>query len=96
MRLLGERLKISRIAAVPQAHRRLRLILNLLAQPDSDTLSVNDTTDREAAPELLQFSRAFPVSYREYGRRTPSRVRSGCQNWTLQTRTNTALLNRRR
>ena len=29
-------------------------------QPDSDTPSVNDTTDREAAPELLQFGWAFP------------------------------------
>ena len=60
MRLFGEKLKLSRIAAVPQAHRRPRLILNLLAQPDSNTLSVNETTDREAAPESLQFGRAFP------------------------------------
>ena len=60
MRLFRERLKLSRIAAVPQAHRRPRLILNLSAQPDSNTLSVNETTDREAAPESLQFGRAFP------------------------------------
>ena len=60
MRLFGEKLKLSRIAAVPQAHRRLRLILNLLPQPDSNTLSVNETTDREAAPESRQFGRAFP------------------------------------
>ena len=53
IRLFGERLKLSYIAAVPKAHRRLRLILNLLAQPDSDTPSVNDTTNREAAPEPL-------------------------------------------
>ena len=45
---------------MPQAHRRPRLILNLSAQPDSNTLSVNETTDREAAPESLQFGRAFP------------------------------------
>ena len=45
---------------MPQAHRRPCLILNLLAQPDSNTLSVNETTDREAALELLQFGRAFP------------------------------------
>ena len=80
MRLFGERRKLSHITAVPQAHRRLRLILNLSAQPDLDTLSVNETTDREAALESLQFGRAFPVSYRRYGRRTRSRVRSGCQN----------------
>ena len=60
MRLFGEKLKLSRIAAVPQVHRRPRLILNLSAQPDSNTLSVNETTDREAAPESLQFGRASP------------------------------------
>ena len=49
IQMFGERLKISCIAAVPQAHRRLHLILNLLAQMDSDTPSVNETTDREAA-----------------------------------------------
>ena len=60
IRLFGEKLKLSRILAVPQEHRRPRLILNLLAQPDSDTPSFNETTDREAAPESLQFGRAFP------------------------------------
>ena len=60
VQVFGERLKMSRIAAVPQAHLRLRLILNLSAQPDSDTPSVNDTTDREVVPESLQFGRAFP------------------------------------
>ena len=57
--LLGERLKLSHIGEVKQAHRRLRLILNLSAQPDSDTPSVNETTNREAAPESLQFGWAF-------------------------------------
>ena len=55
-----ERLNLSRIAAVPQAHHRPRLILNLPAQPDSDTPSVNEPTNLEAAPELLQFGLAFP------------------------------------
>ena len=36
-RLFGERLKLFYIVAVPQENRRLRLILNLSAQPDSDT-----------------------------------------------------------
>ena len=58
--MFGERLNLSRILAVPQAHRRRHLILNLLAQPDSDAPSVNDTTDREAEPEFLQFGWAFP------------------------------------
>ena len=96
MRLFGKKLKLSRIAAVPQAHRCPRLILNLSAQRDSNTLSVNETTDREAAPESLQFGRASPAYCRRYGRRTLSRVRSGCKNWTLQTRTTAAPLNRRR
>ena len=60
MRLFGEKLKLSRIAAVPQAYRHSRLILNLSAQPNSNTLSVNETTDREATPELLKFGRASP------------------------------------
>ena len=45
---------------MPQSHRRPRLVLNLSAQPESDTPSVNETTDREAAPELLQLGRSFP------------------------------------
>ena len=60
MRQCGEKLKLYCIATVPQAYRHPRLILNLLAQPDSNTLSVNETTDREAALESLQFGRSFP------------------------------------
>ena len=60
IRLFGEKLKLSHISVVPQAHYRPRLILNLLAQLDSDTPIVNKTTGREAAPELLKFGRAFP------------------------------------
>ena len=60
IRLFGERLKISLIAVVTQAHLRLGLILNLLAQQDSGTPIVNETTNREAALELLQFGRASP------------------------------------
>ena len=44
---------------MPQAHRCRCLILNLLEQPEFDTHSVNYTTDREAALELLQLERAF-------------------------------------
>ena len=49
IKMFGENLNLSRIAAVPQAHRHLRLIFNLLAQLESDTPSVNATTYREAA-----------------------------------------------
>ena len=60
IRLFREWLKFSRIMSMPQAHRRPRLILNISAQLDSDMLNINKTTDREAAPELLQFSKSSP------------------------------------
>ena len=59
VRIFGKNLKLSRIAAVPQEHRRPRLILNLLAQPNKGMQSVNDTTVREIAPESMQFGCAF-------------------------------------
>ena len=59
--IFRENLKLSRIAAMPQAHRRACLILNPSAQPDLDTPIVNETTNREAAPESLQFGRACPL-----------------------------------
>ena len=60
IRLFGEKLKLSRIAAVPLAHRHLRLILNLSAHPDANTPSINESTNREAGPESLQFGRSSP------------------------------------
>ena len=60
IRLFGERLKLSCIAGVPQAHRRPRLVFNLSAQTDSEIPSTNETTDKEAAPKSLQFGWAFP------------------------------------
>ena len=59
MQLFGRRLNLSRIVAVPQSHRRPCLVLNLSMQPYSDTIGVNETTNREAAPDLLQFGWAF-------------------------------------
>ena len=55
LRVLVEKLKISRIAVLPHSHRQQRLILNLSAQPDRVTSSVNDTTDKDIAPESMQF-----------------------------------------
>ena len=55
-----EKLKLSRIAAVPQEHWHPRLILNLSARPDKDMPSSNYTTNREAALELLQFGGGLP------------------------------------
>ena len=60
VKLFGEKLKLSHIAAVPRSQLQPRLILNLLAPPDKDTPSVKDTTDREIAPESMKFGRAFP------------------------------------
>ena len=59
IRLFGERLNLSRITAVPQAHCRPCLTLNLSANSDSYTPIVNKTTDREAAPESMQSGRVF-------------------------------------
>ena len=58
--MFGEKLKLSRIAEIPQAQHWPLLILNLSAAPDKETPSVNNTTDREIAPESMQFGRAFP------------------------------------
>ena len=59
VRLFGEKLKLSLIAEVPQSHCRPRLILGFLVKTDKGTPSVNNITNREAAPESLQFGRAF-------------------------------------
>ena len=56
--LFGDNLKLPQIAVVSQEHRQLRLILNLSAQPDEVTSSVNETTSRESAPESMQFGSA--------------------------------------
>ena len=58
--MFGKRLKLCRIVAVLQAQRRPRLILNLSAAPDKETPIVNNTTDREIAPESMHFGRSFP------------------------------------
>ena len=47
VRVFGKKLKLSCIAAAPQAQRCPHLILNLLAQPDKENSSVNNTRDRE-------------------------------------------------
>ena len=57
--VFGEMLKISRTTVVPHAHCRPRLILNLSAQLKKVTSSVNNTTDRDIAPDSMQFGRAF-------------------------------------
>ena len=58
--LFGERLNISRITEVPQLYCQLCFILNLPAQPDKGTPSVNGTTNREIVLELVQFGQVFP------------------------------------
>ena len=46
VQMFGMNLKLSRIAAVPQAHLQPRLIFNLLENLNDDTTSVNVTSDR--------------------------------------------------
>ena len=60
VRLFGEKMKLSCIAALPQAHRSPRLILNLSEITDKGTPGVNKTTNRGAALDSLQFGRTFP------------------------------------
>ena len=60
VRFFGEKLKISRTAAVPWYQRCTRLVLNLSVPPDKEIPSVNDTMDREIAPESAQFGKTFP------------------------------------
>ena len=60
LRLFGEKLKLSHILAFPQAHCHLCLILNLSEKPDVGMPSLDDATNREAAPESLQFGMDFP------------------------------------
>ena len=60
VRLFRDNLKLSRIAAFPQEHQRPRLILNLSAQPDERTSSVNDTTVRESAPRVHEIWARLP------------------------------------
>ena len=58
--MFREKLKLSRIMGVPQVQRQPCLILlNLSVKPDEGTPSGNDTTDREVAPNSIQFGRAF-------------------------------------
>ena len=59
-RVFGDNLKLSHIAVVPQEHRMMRLILTLLGKPNEVTPSLKDTTDREVAPDSMEFGRAFP------------------------------------
>ena len=65
LRMFGEKIKLSRIVAVTQAHIRPRPILDLLEKPDKGTPSVNNTADREVAPKLINFWRAFPCILQE-------------------------------
>ena len=76
--IFEERLNLSRIAAVPQAQRQTCLILNLLAQPDKVTPSVDNPKDRKIALESMQFGQAFPrilqVIWEAYPVKSPFQV----------------------
>ena len=73
VRIFGEKIKLSHITEVPQAHLRPWLILNMSENPDKVTPSVDFITDREVAPELMQFGRSFPRILQDiYGELGPS------------------------
>ena len=60
VQILGESINISRIAMVPQANHQPHLILNLSEKSDKGTPSVNETAEREVAPESMHIGRDFP------------------------------------
>ena len=57
VRKFEERIKLSRITALPQTKHQPRFILNLSLQPEKGTPSVNGNTDREITPELMQLGK---------------------------------------
>ena len=69
--MFREKLNLSHIASVPQTQHRPYLILNSSAPPNKETPSVNDTTDREIAPEPIQFGRVFPRIIQEIWEANP-------------------------
>ena len=60
VRVLRENLNLSCIASVPQDQRRPRKFLNLSAQHDKETPSVNNTTDRNIDLDSMRCWRSFP------------------------------------
>ena len=60
VQIFGEKLNLSCIVEVTQAHHHPCLILNLSGKAYEVTPSVNDTINRESAPDSLQFVRALP------------------------------------
>ena len=60
VRLFRENLKLYRITDIPQDHHRPHLILNLSTNSYEGTPNINDTTDREVAPESMEYGRSYP------------------------------------
>ena len=60
VRVFGDKRKLSRITAVPQEHRRPRLIIKLLENPNKGTQGANNTTEMEVDPESIKFGRTLP------------------------------------
>ena len=60
LQMFGEKLKLYRIAAPPQANSQPRLIRNLSEKLNGVTPSVNCTNNREITPELMQFGLVSP------------------------------------
>ena len=79
VRVFGVKLNMSRIDAVPQKHRRLRIILNLLENPIR--VSLVSTTLQTGRLPWFQCNFDVPclTPYRKSGRRTDPMVQSWCQ-----------------
>ena len=73
VRVFWDKLNISFIKKAPQEHHRLRLILNLLENPDEGTPNVNGTTDKEVSLELIKFGHTFPYILKEIWELYPSK-----------------------
>ena len=58
VQLFREKLNLPHITDIPQDQRRPPPILNLLAQPNKETTSVNNTTNRDITPDKMQFGRS--------------------------------------
>ena len=50
VRVFGDKMNLSYIAAVPQEHGQTCLIVNLAEKPNEGTPSINNTTDSDVAP----------------------------------------------
>ena len=59
LEVFGDRIRISCLTSVDQAHRKPRLFYNATAAPNATTPSVNAFADKGSAPNAIQFGAAL-------------------------------------